>query len=252
MDEHAREPDDALVVADSGEHAEVTWPGDPDHEKRDLHDADTALAYAVTQPDHRRLFTASTFRPRSVKRIKGGVTIYDFRGTGLCPPNGGRIEPVMFVQHIPVIHNVKGIGDFITLGNVLRAQGLAVQRATDAEGGVALYTRLRDLCYHARGSNSISVGSENMHWSTTEEWTEKQMRAVAWVLAQAKAEVGIPIRPAHLVAGNGLAGCARTGYTTHMRQSQAAGYNDRTDPGTTYRAHHVRELAAFFEQHGHF
>jgi len=244
--------DDATVVPDTGDHDQIVWPGDSAHESRDLHDADDALRYAIEQPDHRRLYTATSYRPRSVTKVKGGVTVYDFRDTGLCPANGGRIDPVLFVQHIPVVRNVPGIADFITLGNVLRAQGLAVQRATDAEGGVALYTRLRDLCYHARGSNSISVGCENMHWATTESWTEKQLRAVAWVLVQARREVGIPIRPAQLVAGNGLAGCARSGYTTHEKQSDAAGYHDRTDPGAGYRSGQVRELAAFFERHDRF
>jgi hypothetical protein len=242
--------DDSRVIPDGEHHDQVVWPGDPADEQRDLHDADALLE----DPDHPAVqaLRAKATRPRSVRKIKGGVTVYDFRGTGLCPPNGGRITPVAFVQHIPVVRNVTGIADFITLGNVLRAQGLAVQRATDAEGGVALYTSLHQLCYHARGVNAISVGSENMHYSTGEDWTEQQFRAVAWCLAQARSEVGIPYRGAHLVPGSGVAGVARTGHTTHQRVSDAAGFHDRTDPGPRYRPGHVNELARFFDKHGRF
>jgi hypothetical protein len=196
-------------------------------------------------------------RARSVHHIPGGVTIRDYRGTGLCPPvtGGGRpvtITPYLFVHHIPVIHNVKGVGDLITLGNVLREQGLSVQFGTDAEGNVARYTTLHQLCYHARGANTISVGSEHMHYGVDEPWTERQYRAAAWCVWKAHTEVGIPIRGARLVAAAGITRVRRSGHTSHMRQSYAAGYRDRTDPGGPYRFHHVYELAEFYGAHGKF
>jgi hypothetical protein len=151
-----------------------------------------------------------------------------------------------------VVRNVQGTGDLIALGNVLRYQGLAVQRGTDAEGNVALYTGLRDLCYHARGVNAISCGAEHMHYSVTEPWTERQYRAAAWCLANAYEQVGIPLQAAKLVRGDGIAGVARRGYTSHEAVSAAARYFDRSDPGDPFREGHTVELAKFFLKNGRF
>src|SRR5688500_6260000 len=120
-------------------------------------------------------------QPTSARRIPGmGGKVCDFRGTGLCPPNGGRIRPLVMVHHIPVVPNGQGLADFETLGRVLRNQGLAIQAATDAEGNVALYTRFDELCFGHRGANSFACGIEHMHMTVNEPWTEKQMRAAAW------------------------------------------------------------------------
>jgi hypothetical protein len=183
-----------------------------------------------------------TVTARSVRRLTGGVTVRDYRGTGLCPPNGGAIHPVIFVQHIPVIRNVEGVGDLITLGNVLRAQGLAVQSGTDAEGNVALFTKMNELCWHARGANTISMGSENMHYGITEPWTERQYRAIAWLAVRAEKHYGIPIAGATLLSGNPTR-VAKRGHTSHKRQSAAAGYHDRSDPGPSFHFGHMYELA---------
>ena len=188
---------------------------------------------------------------KRVRHIKGGVTVRDYRGTGLCPPNGGHITPVIFVQHIPVIRNRPGVEDLVTLGRVLRAQGLAVQRGTDAEGNVAQFTKLDELCYHARGANSISVGAEHMHWSTGEEWTERQFRAVAFCAWEAMHFHGIPLQGARLLSGNPTR-VARRGHTSHRRQAAAAGFHDRVDPGPGFRWRHVYDLARFYDRHRRF
>ena len=47
------------------------------------------------------------------------------------------------IEHIPVIENVPGTDDFMTLTRVLDAQGLSLQAATDANGNVALYNPLK-------------------------------------------------------------------------------------------------------------
>jgi len=187
----------------------------------------------------------------SVHKIKGGVTIRDYRGTGLCPPNFGRITPVIFVEHIPVIRNRPGVEDLFTLGAVLKAQGLAVQNGTDSEGNVAIFTRMVDGCFHARGSNSISAGTEHMHLTVAEEWTERQMRAAAWIAWQAFDDHGIPLQGAQLLPGNPTR-VARKGHTSHQTQAAAAGFNDRSDPGPGFKFGHMYELARFFGKHGHF
>jgi hypothetical protein len=195
-----------------------------------------------------------TIEAKSIRRIKGGVTIRDYRGTGLCPPNGGKIRPLVYVHHIPVIHDAPGWSDLITLGNVLRTMTpdrLAVANGTDAEGNIALFTDMDELCYHARGSNGLSCGTEHMHYSIAEPWSEKHYRAAAYLAWQAHEHHGIPLQGARLLSGNPTP-VARRGHTSHQVQSVAAGYHDRSDPGTLFRYHHMYELAHFYGKHRRF
>lgn len=226
----------------------------PEHEQRDIHDADAALERGLGRDQPR-----TAIRPRHVGKIPGlRGKVYDFRGTGLCPPvmSGGRsirIRPVLYVQHIPVIHNVKGTGDLITLGNVLRAQGLNVQSGTDAEGNIALYTRQDELCYHARGVNSISIGTEHMHFGIDEPWTDAQMKAAAYLAWRAWHYAGVPPRNASLGnAGSGLAIAKRSGHTTHRIEADVAGWHDRTDPGAGFHRQHLYDLVHFYDRKRRF
>jgi hypothetical protein len=190
--------------------------------------------------------------PRIVKSLGGAGRIYDWRGTGLLPPNGGRIRPLVMVEHIPVVPNKAGTDDFITLANVLRAQGLSLQAATDSEGNVALYNSLDALCYQARGANSVSCGVEHMHMSVGEPWTRRQLRASAWLWQYAEREYAIPLRGARLASGPGVVRVLRRGHCSHRRVSQAAGFNDRSDPGPGYDWEYVARAARYFKQRGHF
>jgi hypothetical protein len=190
---------------------------------------------------------------RSVRTIPGmGGKVFDFRGTGLCPPNGGRMRPLLMVHHIPVVHQQPGIGDFETLARVLRAQGLAIQAATDAEGNVALFTRLDELCFGHRGANQFACGVEHMHFDVNEPWTEKQMRAAAWLAHRAWRSFGIRPRKGLLLPGAGLVRVQRRGHTSHMEVSAKAGFNDRSDPGPKFRFAHLYELTRFFDKHHRF
>lgn len=189
---------------------------------------------------------------RSVRRIRGGVQIYDYRGTGLCPPNGGVIRPLVYVHHIPVIKNAAGLSDIYALARVLKAQGLSVQHATDREGNIALFTPMNRLCYHARGANSVSAGCEHMHYSVTEPWSDRQMRAAAWLAVAAERSFGIPLHHAYLGSGNGTVRVGRRGHTTHEIVSAKAGYNDRSDPGDAFHRRRVYDLARYFKRYGRF
>lgn len=190
--------------------------------------------------------------PRVIKSLRGAGRIYDWRGTGLLHPNGGRIRLQLMIEHIPVVPNRKGTGDFIQLANILKAQGLSLQAATDSEGHVALYTPLDRLCYQARGANQVSCGVEHMHMSTGEWWSKKQMRASAWLWQYAEHAYGVPMQNARLRRGNGFVGVARRGHCSHMAVSRAAGYNDRSDPGPGYDWAYVLRAAKFFRVHGGF
>lgn len=190
-------------------------------------------------------------QPKVIKALKGAGKIYDWRGTGLLPPNGNRIRPLIMIEHIPVVPNRDGTADFIQLADVLRAQGLSLQAATDREGNVALYNHLDSLCYQARGSNQVSCGVEHMHMSVGEDWSKKQLRASAWLWQYAEREFGIPLTIAKLGSGNPTPVLKR-GHTSHQRQSAAAGFNDRSDPGAGYDWEYVRAAALFFKRHGHF
>jgi hypothetical protein len=200
-----------------------------------------------------RLVTA-TIRPRAVHAIKGmGGKLYDFRRTGLLSPSGGRIRILVGVEHIPVVRNVPGLGDFFTLANVLKAQGLALQRSTDSEGNVCAYTDLNELCFQARGVNAISYGVEHMHLTIGEAWRERQFRAAALVMAQAFKTQGLSLHGGKLVHQSpGIAGCTRTGHVSHKYVSAAAGFNDRSDPGPGFRFGHCYDLARFYLHHHRF
>jgi hypothetical protein len=217
---------------------------DPELEKRDLHEADDDLEDDA--------FPAPKVTPRSKRTIPGmGGKVFDYRGTGLCPPNGGRIRPLFMVHHIPVVPNVAGTVDFVRLGDILRRKGLGIQAATDAEGNVALYTRFDELCFGHRGANQIACGIEHMHFRVEERWTEKQMRAAAWCAARVWVSFGIPPRGAVLGGGNPVR-AQRRGHTTHKRVSDLAGFRDRSDPGAGFSFPHMYELARFFRKHGRF
>ena len=234
------EPDDPETGMAYGQAYEVEF-FDETHEQRDLHDAD--------DPDDPE---ESLRRGRVIKELRGAGKVFDYRGSGILPPNGGRIRPLIMVEHIPVVPNVPGTQDFRTLARVLRGQGLSLQAATDSEGNVALYNNLDRLCYQARGANQVSCGVEHMHWSTSEPWTKKQLRAAAWLWVHAEREYGIPLRIARLGAGKGHVVVVKRGHTSHQRVSQAAGFNDRSDPGPGFDYRYVRRAALFFKKHGHF
>lgn len=187
-----------------------------------------------------------------LKDLPGAGRVYDWRDSDWTPVNGGKISPLVFVQHIPVVPNAEGISDFIRLRDVLVAQGLMVQSATDREGNVALFTPFDRLCYQARGANSVSCGCEHMHMTTGESWTEKQFRAAAWVVNLAKDKHDIPAAKGSLGAGSGAVRVLDRGQVSHQRVSQAAGYNDRSDPGPGYDFDHVRDLVIWWRREHSF
>jgi hypothetical protein len=189
---------------------------------------------------------------RVLKDLPGAGRVYDWRDSSWTPTNGGPIKPLVFVQHIPVVPNVSGIADFVRLRDVLVAQGLMIHTATDREGNVALYTPFNYLNYQARGANSFSCGCEHMHMTTGEDWTEKQLRAAAWVVNLAKNKHDIPAGTGELGSGNGVVRVLDEGQVSHQRVSQAAGYNDRSDPGRGYDFGHVRELVIWWREHSSF
>jgi hypothetical protein len=231
-------------------------PLDLRHEARDIHEIDAILAddvkFATALSRHARAapMLRAAAQPVQGKVIPGMGRVWDYRA--MTEPNGGRIVPQIFTQHIPVVRNVVGRADLDTLWRVLLAQGLMVQAATDAEGNVALYTSLDRLCYQARGANQLGPGVEHMHFGTSEEWTSKQMNAAAWLLARMKRNHGVPMYPAILTPGPGIVGYRRRGQTSHMEVSAKAGFHDRTDPGPGYVFSEIRERAIRFYRTGKF
>jgi hypothetical protein len=187
-----------------------------------------------------------------LKQVRGMGTVYDWRKSPWTPANGGKINPLIFVQHIPVVPNMAGIADFVRLRDVLVAQGLMVQNATDREGNVALFTPMNILCYQAKGANQQSCGTEHMHLTLNEPWTRHQLRASAWLVNQARDKYNLPTIIGTLDDGPGVVRVFKRGQVSHMRVSQAAGYNDRTDPGLGYDWEYVHHCVAYYRDHQHF
>lgn len=183
---------------------------------------------------------------------KGG-RVFDFRGTGVMQPNGGRIPLLVMVEHIPVMRDKPGIQDFLDLAHVINAQGLGLQAATDGEGNVAIFTNLNRLCFQARGVNAVSCGVEHMHMTIGQPWRRVQLNASAWLWHYAKVVYGLRKRHGKLApAGPGLARVTRTGHVTHQEVSAAARFFDRTDPGPGYDFEYVQHAANFFGRHRTF
>lgn len=200
-------------------------------------------------------------KPRHTKSIPGlaGAKVFDFRGTGLCPgakDSSGRfirIKPLIMVEHIPVYPDKPGFEDFLGLADVLRAQGLHLQAATDGDGNVCLYNDLNVLCYQARGANQVSSGVEHMHMRIDQLWSRKQLCASAWLWVRAFRRHGIPMAGAKIRSGSpGTIRVLRGGHTSHRRVSIAAGYNDRSDPGPRYDWPFVKHAAEFYDRRGTF
>lgn len=187
-----------------------------------------------------------------LKTIDGMGTVYDWRDSSWTQPNGGRITPLLGVQHIPVVRNVDGYGDLITLVEVLLAQGLMVQQGTDREGNVGLFTPGDYLCWQARGANQVSWGTEHMHLTTSEDWTKRQLRAAAWVNQLNRRHYGTVGTRASLGSGDGVVRVIHGGQTTHQAVSAKAGYNDRSDPGSGYDFEYVAFCEQFFAKHDDF
>lgn len=193
--------------------------------------------------------------PKRILTVPGmGGKVFDFRGTGLCPParGGQRIWPLVMVHHIPVVHQELGTGDFIRLAGILVGAGKSIQASTDAEGNVALFTHWHELCWGQRGANFLACGVEHMHFSTAKTFSEKQMRAAAWCAARVWMLFNIPPQRGILLPGNGVVRVQRRGHTSHMDVSKKAGFNDRSDPGPNFDYAHLYELTKFFREHNRF
>lgn len=189
-----------------------------------------------------------------LKSIAGMGTVYDWRDSDWTPFSGPftRTTPLLGVQHIPVVRNVDGIADMVTLRNVLVAQNLMVQSCTDAEGNVGLFVPGNILCWQAKGANQVSWGTEHMHLSTGERWNLRQLRAAAWVNQLNHKHYGTASTRASLDPGDGLVRVVHGGQTTHMAVSNAAGFHDRSDPGPGYDFEYVAHCEQFFSRHGNF
>lgn len=222
---------------------------------RDIHAVDRILADGKLLEwtlDSVRGGASGAFNPLKTRDIKGMGAVWDYRA--FTQPNGGRINPLVFVQHIPVIRQMAGRADLDALWRVLISQRLMVQRATDGEGNVAKYTGLRALCFHARGANAISAGVEHMHLTTADSWTDRQLNAAAYCAWEAHDKCGIPLTRARLGDGAGLVKVRRRGQTTHEAVSRHAQFFDRSDPGELYEdaMGEVRDRALFFGRMGRF
>jgi len=190
--------------------------------------------------------------PRLLKTIPHMGKVWDYRG--FTHANGGTINPRLHVEHIPVIRQMDGRADLDLLWRVLVDQGLMVHNGSDGEGNVALFVPLDKLCYQARGANTVSVGTEHMHLAVTDAWSSHQLNAAAYLSYRSLEHADIPMYNGRLRSGNGFVVVARGGHVTHKRVSQAAGFNDRSDPGDKYVAlmGEIRERAIHFRRYHRF
>lgn len=226
-----------------------------EYEERDIHEID-----AIFEDEHLlkialdsvRGGASGMFRPVKIKDIKGMGSIWDYRAFTI--PNGGKIRVLAAVEHIPVIRQMVGRADLDILWRVLVSQGLMVHNGTDGEGNVALFAPMDRLCFHARGANGLSVGTEHMHLTTLEDWGTKQLNAAAFLSHRMKIHHDLPRRHGALGAGSGLVTVRLRGHVTHEAVSRKAGFNDRSDPGDKYEdlMNEIEQRSVFFSNNHHF
>lgn len=226
------------------------------YDSRDIHQIDTLLGDTEYLDDllspRASLRFSRMGSPRLLKRIPHMGKVWDYRA--FTSSNGGTIHPSLHVEHIPVIRQMDGRADLDVLWRVLVNQGLMVHNGSDGEGNVALFVGLDKLCYHARGANTVSVGTEHMHYAVSDAWSSRQLNAAAYLSYRSKEHASIPMYNGKLDDGNGYVVIRRQGHVTHKRVSDAAGYHDRSDPGDKYVAlmGEIRERAIFFRAHHRF
>jgi hypothetical protein len=240
---------DLLRIPRKGQPTERTEPA------VDIHAADRILADSRQLDgllESMRGGASGQFTPRKLKTIRNMGVVWDYRH--FTQPNGGPIEPLVFVQHIPVIRQMDGRADLDVLWRVLVSQGLMVHNGTDGEGNVALYCRMDRLCWHARGGNTVSCGTEHMHLTTAEKWESRQLNAAAYLSHRAYTNQGLSRRPGQLGTGRGYVTVRRRGHVTHEDVSRKAGYNDRSDPGARYEAlmEEIKDRAVFYGRNHRF
>lgn len=243
---------DRLLIPRGGRGRDLTV------EQRDIHDIDGILAsddlLDMALARFERKSAAVAFEPKLIRHATQNLgAIWDYRG--FTRPNGGRIRPLVYVEHIPVIRQMSGRADLDVLWRVLVTQGLMVHHGTDGEGNIAIYTDDDVLNYHAKGANSLSVGTEHMHLTTAENWPDKQLNAAAFLNYRSRFfGADIPLYRGRLGAGDRFVTVRRRGHVTHEAVSNAAGFHDRTDPGEKYEAlmSEIRERALFYAEHHRF
>jgi len=99
----------------------------------------------------------------------------DLRGTKAHKAGThGHIDPHHFIIHDAECPNSVGVGDLKGMFAYLARSKdkLWVHFAIDNDGYVAQAARINDLCYHAKGINSDSVGCELIGYAATtkKEW----------------------------------------------------------------------------------
>jgi hypothetical protein len=226
------------------------------HEKRDIHDIDQILRDPELLTSTLKLVqggASGQFNPRKYKVIPNMGTVWDYRR--FTVPNGPHMRPLIFTQHIPVIRQMDGRADLDVLWKVLVAQGLMVQNGTDGEGNVAFYTNMDRICWHARGANSLGPGTEHMHLTTAESWSDRQLNAAAYLSNRLYENHGVSRKHGHIVPNTpGTVAVTRRGHVTHEAVSKKAGFNDRSDPGDKYEAlmDEIKDRAVFFGRNHRF
>ena len=188
-------------------------------------------------------------KPHVIREVPGMGKVFDFRGTGLLHGTGVKIRPQIGVMHIPVYPNKPDYQDFLGLAGVLRDRGLNLQTATDRDGNVALFTRMDEMCWQAKGANQVSWGCEHMHMTVSESWTRRQLRAAAWLTYRSWRDYGIPPQMADLEPGRGVVRVKRRGITSHKNVADKAGFHDRIDPGPKFDWEYVFHCVKWYPRH---
>lgn len=171
----------------------------------------------------------SVHKPKiQVRRIREGNT-------------HGRLVPKVVVLHSTESHDHPGTIDVTGVLKFLEKteDELGVHFVVDKEGNAGQGARINQVCYHAKGANSFSLGIEQIGFAYHTHWDRsdrtRQLEKVAKFLAWLSKDRGIPLKHS----------------TTHgiaMHSDILAG--GHTDPGPNYPLSHVLKLAKKYKKTG--
>jgi len=130
------------------------------------------------------------------KHVRKPYVSVDFRGKG---HTHGTIDPKVVVLHDTESSDKKGVRDISGVLNYLydTPDELNVHICVDKEGYSGQGAKLTDLCYHAKGANSFSIGIEMIGYArfSMKVWAarRKQIDTVAKWLAYIHWRFDIPL-----------------------------------------------------------
>lgn len=148
-------------------------------------------------------------------------------------------RPSLIVLHSTESHNAPGLSDLRAIGNWFQNPAAKVSShiCTDGEGHTARYVPDSLKAWHCAGSNSVSLGIEQIGSASQNFWPTAQLKTTARWIAYYSLRYDIPIRVS-----------TTRGVCRHSDLGAAGGGHN--DPGPAYPLDRVLRYAKWYRRYG--